>query len=214
MADAKPKINMSKPVSDRCDGSIPASSALRAARLSATAAVSTNARNPAADAGSEIHTATTISGTPVSQNNMSPAAVKARQTPPPTGTVIAKAIISVTSFCPPSRLERVSKYTRDPQVGTMNTRAMINTAEGPDDGSINHNRNYSGACRFHGMRWGCGIAHVILAAERDDDTRVINGMRRWLYGRAVHQDHLARDNPATLVCRSADCPLFPPRRVC
>ena len=58
------------------------------------------------------------------------------------------------------------------------------------------------------MRWGCGIAHVILAAERDDDTRVINGMRRWLYGRAVHQDHLARDNPATLVCRTRTARYF------
>ena len=77
MADARPNATISKPAFDRRDGSTPASSALRAARLSATAAVNTNVEFPAADAGSEIHTATALSGMPVSPINIIPAARKA-----------------------------------------------------------------------------------------------------------------------------------------
>ena len=69
------------------------------------------------------------------------------------------------------------------------------------------------AHQFREMCWGCGSARAVLVVERDDETQVIGGLWCWLCGRAIHQDCLSRDNPATLGCRNEDCPLFPPQRL-
>ena len=74
---------------------------------------------------------------------------------------------------------------------------------------INHPR----ANQFREMCWGCGSARAVLVVERDNDTTVIDGLWCWLCSRAVHQDCLSEDDPATSGCRHADCPLFPPTRL-
>lgn len=66
------------------------------------------------------------------------------------------------------------------------------------------------AHQFREMCWGCGSARAVLVVERDDETQVINGIWCWICSRAVHQDCLTKDNPATWGCRNNDCPLFPP----
>ena len=67
------------------------------------------------------------------------------------------------------------------------------------------------ASQFREMCWGCGSARSVLVVEKDEATQVMGGVWCWLCGRAVHQDCLSRDNPATLGCRNEDCPLFPAR---
>ena len=69
------------------------------------------------------------------------------------------------------------------------------------------------ASQFREMCWGCGSARSVLVVEKDEATQVIGGLWCWLCGRAVHQDCLSRDHPATLGCRNEDCPLFPPGRL-
>ena len=69
------------------------------------------------------------------------------------------------------------------------------------------------AHQFREMCWGCGSARAALVVERGDTTDVINGIWCWRCSRAVHQDCLARDNPATLGCRNDACPLFTPGRL-
>ena len=64
--------------------------------------------------------------------------------------------------------------------------------------------------QFRETCWGCGSARAVLVVEHDDDTQVIGGIWCWLCSRAVQQDCLARDNPATLGCRLDDCPLSRP----
>ena len=49
--------------------------------------------------------------------------------------------------------------------------------------------------------------------ERDDETEVNRGIWRWLGSRAVRQDFLSKDNPATTGCRTSDCPTFLPGRL-
>ena len=66
------------------------------------------------------------------------------------------------------------------------------------------------ANQFREMCWSCGTARSVLVVERDDETLIIGGIWCWICNRAVHQDCLATDNPATLGCRNDDCPLFPP----
>ena len=66
------------------------------------------------------------------------------------------------------------------------------------------------ARQFREICWGCGSTRAVLVVDRDDETQVINGIWCWLCSRAVHADCLAQDNPATLGCRDADCPPFPP----
>ena len=67
--------------------------------------------------------------------------------------------------------------------------------------------------QFREMCWGCGTARAVLIVEQGDETLIIGGIWCWLCSRAVHQDCLSRDNPATLGCRHDDCPLFPPTRL-
>ena len=67
--------------------------------------------------------------------------------------------------------------------------------------------------QFREMCWACGSARAVLVVERDADTTVINGIWCRLCSRAVHQDCLSQDNPATTGCRNSDCPLFPPERL-
>ena len=69
------------------------------------------------------------------------------------------------------------------------------------------------AHQFREMCWGYRSARAVLVVERNHDTTVIDGIWCWLCSRAVHQDCLARDNPATLGCRHPDCPMFPPTQL-
>ena len=69
------------------------------------------------------------------------------------------------------------------------------------------------ANQFREMCWSCGSAHAVLVVERDDETIIMGGLWCWRCSRAVHQDCLAKDNPATSGCRHTDCPLFPPERL-
>ena len=69
------------------------------------------------------------------------------------------------------------------------------------------------ASQFREMCWGCGSARSVLVVEKDEATHVMGGLWCWLCGRAVHQDCLSRDHPATPGCRNEDCPLFPPGRL-
>lgn len=63
---------------------------------------------------------------------------------------------------------------------------------------------------FREMCWGRGSACAVLVVERDHETTIIGGIWRWICSRAVHQDYLSHESPATLGCRNDECPLFPP----
>jgi len=53
---------------------------------------------------------------------------------------------------------------------------MINTAEAPTTVQSITTETTPVPCQFHEMCRDCGIAHAILAVERHDDTRAINGI--------------------------------------
>ena len=57
------------------------------------------------------------------------------------------------------------------------------------------------AHQFREICWGYGSARAVLVVEREDETQVIGDLWCWLCSRAIHQDCLDRDNPATLGCR-------------
>lgn len=71
------------------------------------------------------------------------------------------------------------------------------------------------ANQFREMCWGCGSARAVLVVERDYDTEVNGGIWCRLCSRAVYQDCLSKDTPASQTARCSHqrgwpdpCPTF------
>ena len=108
----------------------------------------------------------------------------------------------------------------DPQEIVADHRSVLNRGSGAEEGTqtliylMMHNVPQflpdPDAIQFREMCWGCGSARAVVVVEKGDETQVIGGLWCWLCSRAIHQDCIGAENPATVGCRNLDCPLFPP----